>query len=111
MDATDPVTVIFSTAPDQETAERIAARLVEYRLAACVNLIPGIRSVYRWEGRVQNDAEVLLMIKARAADYEQIEMTIRAQHSYELPEIIAVSVTDGLPGYLDWVRKTPNEAP
>ena len=102
-DAAD-VIIVYCTVPDTNTGERIARQLVEYRLAACVNLLPGVTSVYRWKGRVETEAEVLLMIKARAADYKQMETAIRSQHPYELPEIIAVPVTDGLGEYLDWVR-------
>ena len=109
-DSTD-VIVIYCTVPDADTGERIARHLVEYRLAACVNLLPGLTSVYRWQGAVETDAEVLLMIKARAADYPQVETAIRSQHPYELPEIIAVPVTDGSTEYLDWVRTINNEAP
>jgi periplasmic divalent cation tolerance protein len=106
----EQVIVVYCTVPDLETGRRIAAHLVEYRLAACVNLLPGIESVYRWNDAVQNDAEVLLMIKSTTADYPELEAAIRGQHPYELPEIIAVSLTNGHPGYLDWVVKQ-NEAP
>jgi periplasmic divalent cation tolerance protein len=107
----DTVTILFCTAPDADTGQRIASKLVEYGLAACVNLLPGITSVYRWQGQVQTDAEVLLMIKACAADYKRIETTICAEHPYELPEIIAVPVSGGLAEYLDWVRNNRHEAP
>ena len=100
---------MFCTAPDTDTARRIATALVEYRLAACVNLLPGVESLYRWAGKVTSDTEVLLMIKARAADYPLLETRIRALHPYELPEIIAVPLTAGLPAYLDWIRN-PDEA-
>ena len=95
--------VVLCTVPDADTGQRIAAHLVEYRLAACVNLLPGLRSVYRWQGQVQTDEEALLMIKARAADYPKLETAILELHPYELPEIIAVPLIDGLPRYLDWV--------
>ena len=101
--------IVFCTVPDTDTGQRIATRLVEYRLAACVNLLPGVRSVYRWQGEVHSDDEALLMIKARAADYPKLEAAILELHPYELPEIIAVPLTGGLPQYLDWVRKH-NEA-
>jgi periplasmic divalent cation tolerance protein len=99
------IQVLFCTVPDLETGRRIAARLVEYRLAACVNLLPGVESLYRWQGEVQRDSEILLLIKARAADYPEVEAAILALHPYELPEIIAVPVSGGLPAYLDWVMK------
>ena len=110
MHSADTIQIIFCTVPDTETGHRIADRLVEYHLAACVNLLPGIESVYRWQGQLQKDAEVLLMIKSRSADYADIEAAIRALHPYELPEIIAVPLSDGLPAYLDWVRTIRNEA-
>jgi periplasmic divalent cation tolerance protein len=109
-DACD-VIIVYCTVPDTATGERIARHLVEYRLAACVNLMPGVTSIYRWKGQVETATEALLMVKANRPDYPRLESAIRSQHPYELPEIIAVSVTEGLAGYLDWVRTTSNEAP
>lgn len=103
------IRVVLCTVPDSDVGQRIAAHLVEYRLAACVNLLPGVQSVYRWQGEVHSDAEALLMIKCRAADYPQLQAAILELHPYELPEIIAVPLVDGLPQYLDWVRNH-NEA-
>ncbi|HEB98299.1 MAG TPA: divalent-cation tolerance protein CutA [Thiotrichales bacterium] len=109
MDKIDDILLILCTVPDADTGRRIATDLMEYRLAACVNLLPEITSIYRWRGKAETGTEVLLMIKARAADYPALETRIRSQHPYELPEIIAVPVTAGLPAYLDWVRN-PDEA-
>lgn len=95
--------VILSTCPDLETAETIANTLVDEELAACVNIIPGMRSIYLWEGKRESSQEHLLLIKAAASDYEAIEETILDLHPYELPEIIAVSINAGLPEYLDWL--------
>ena len=95
--------VILNTCPDLETAEAIANTLVDEELAACVNIIPGVRSVYLWEGQRTTSQEHLLLIKAMASDYEVIEKTILELHPYELPEIIAVSISAGLPEYLDWL--------
>lgn len=95
--------VILNTCPDLETAEAIANTLVDEELAACVNIIPGVRSVYIWEGQRTTSQEHLLLIKAMASDYEAIEETILELHPYELPEIIAVSISAGLPEYLDWL--------
>jgi periplasmic divalent cation tolerance protein len=93
--------LIFCTCPDEATAGRIAEALVDERLAACANLLPGITSIYRWEGRIQRDAEVLLLIKTTR---ERVAaLTERALHPYAIPEIIAVPVTEGLPDYLSWV--------
>ena len=110
MSSADDVQIIFCTVPDADSGERIASHLVEYRLAACVNLLPEIKSVYRWKGEVCSDSESLLMIKARTADYMDLENAIRRLHPYELPEIIAVPLNNGLPAYLDWVRSIKNEA-
>jgi len=95
--------VILNTCPDLETAEAIANTLVDEELAACVNIVPGVRSVYLWEGQRTTSQEHLLLIKAMASDYEAIEETILELHPYELPEIIAVSISAGLPEYLDWL--------
>ena len=95
--------VILNTCPDLETAEAIANTLVDEELAACVNIIPGVRSVYIWEGQRTTSQEHLLLIKAMASDYEAIEETILELHPYELPEVIAVSISAGLPDYLDWL--------
>jgi periplasmic divalent cation tolerance protein len=95
--------IILNTCPDLVTAEAIANTLVDEELAACVNIIPGVRSVYLWEGQRTTSQEHLLLIKAMASDYETIEETILELHPYELPEIIAVSISAGLPDYLDWL--------
>lgn len=103
MAPTPSVCVALSTAPDGETAARIARALVEERLAACVNLVPAVRSIYRWQGRVEDDAEVLLVIKTRAERVDALGERLRALHPYELPELVALPVTAGLAPYLDWV--------
>ena len=87
-----------------EDFEKVHITLVGERLAACVNIVPAIRSVYRWEGQVQDDIEALLVIKTRAACYERLEQTIAAAHPYELPEIIAVPVERGFAPYLAWIN-------
>ena len=110
MQLSDDIIIVYSTVPDPETGRRIAGRLVEQRLAACVNLIPGVTSVYRWEGQVETGSELLLMIKTRSADYARLEAEIRSLHPYELPEIISVPVCGGLTAYLNWVRATDSEA-
>ena len=110
MNRSNDIQIVFCTVPDMDCGQRIAGHLVEYRLAACVNLIPEIKSVYRWKGEICTDSESLLMIKSRSADYKDLENAIRRLHPYELPEIIAVPLTNGLPGYLDWVRSIKNEA-
>lgn len=103
MAGTPSVCLALSTAPDGETAARIARALVEERLAACVNLVPAVRSIYRWQGRVEDDAEVLLVIKTRAERVDALAERLRALHPYELPELVALPIAAGLAPYLDWV--------
>jgi periplasmic divalent cation tolerance protein len=98
-----PVRVALSTAPDADSAARIARALVEERLAACVNLVPAVRSIYRWQGAIEDQAEVLLVIKTRAERMEALAARLRALHPYELPELVALPVAAGLAPYLDWV--------
>ncbi|MDA1106982.1 MAG: divalent-cation tolerance protein CutA [Proteobacteria bacterium] len=97
--------MVLCTCPDQDTALNIANALVDNKLAACVNIVPGLHSVYRWKGARENAEEVLLIIKSRADDYAPLETTVRALHPYELPEIIAVPINTGLPAYLAWVGR------
>jgi len=89
--------------PDDDVADRIAAALVEERLAACVNRIGGIASTYRWKGSVQRDNEVLLLIKTTRARFDALRERIVFLHPYELPEVIAVDIALGLPPYLEWI--------
>lgn len=100
---TTDVLVTLCTCPDDETAERIATALVSERLAACVNRIPGLTSVYLWQGRVERDRETLLLIKTTDARFAALASRLRELHPYDLPEILAVPVAKGLPEYLQWV--------
>jgi periplasmic divalent cation tolerance protein len=100
----EAVHVVLVTAPDAESAARIARTLIEEGLAACVNLVPGMRSIYRWQGAVQEDAESLLIAKTRAGLVPALAARVRALHPYELPEVIALPVVAGSEPYLDWVR-------
>jgi periplasmic divalent cation tolerance protein len=95
--------IILCTCPDRGIAERIAETLVDEQLAACVNIVPGLTSIYRWEGRMQRDAELLLLIKTRQAVYSLLEARIRELHPYQIPEIIALPIQTGLAAYLDWI--------
>jgi periplasmic divalent cation tolerance protein len=97
------VRVALATAPDWDTAARIARALVEERLAACANLVPGVRSIYRWQGRVEDAAEVLLVLKTRADRVDALGVRLRALHPYELPELVALPAAGGIADYLDWV--------
>ena len=94
-----------TTAPDLETAQRIARRLVEDRLAACVQIIQGIRSVYRWQGRVQEEPEVLLLVKTSETQIPRIEDLLHQIHPYELPELAGVPITGGSASYLRWLAE------
>jgi periplasmic divalent cation tolerance protein len=98
-----PIRLVYCTCPDAATGQRIAEALVGERLAACVNLLPGITSVYRWQGQVEQASEVLMLIKTTADRLEALSARILELHPYELPEVIAVEVRAGLPDYLDWV--------
>lgn len=100
-----PILVLCSC-PDRELAERIAHSLVEHHLAACVSLLPGLRSVYRWQGSVQSADEVLLLVKTRAGRLEELKVHVLMLHPYELPEIIAVDIGSGLDRYLDWIGES-----
>jgi periplasmic divalent cation tolerance protein len=99
------VRVGFITAPDVETGSRIARSLVEERLAACVNVVPGIRSIYRWEGELEEDAEVLLVVKTRADRAGVLADRVAELHPYELPELVLLPAVGGSLPYLDWVRE------
>lgn len=99
----EAVHVVLVTAPDAETGAQLARQLVEEGLAACVNLVPGVRSIYRWQGALQEDAEILLIAKTRAAQLDALTARVRALHPYELPEVIALPVAGGSAPYLDWV--------
>lgn len=98
--------VVLCTTPDDDTGGRIARALVEEGLAACVNRVPGVVSNFRWEGRVEEERETLLVIKTTPARFAALSARIRALHPYELPEILAVPVSGGLEAYLDWVKNS-----
>jgi periplasmic divalent cation tolerance protein len=95
--------IILSTCADREQAESIAHRLLELRLAACINILPGVQSIYRWQGSIESAAEVLLLIKTRAALIPEVQSTIAGLHSYEVPEFLVFSVSGGSEAYLAWL--------
>jgi periplasmic divalent cation tolerance protein len=103
------VLLVLTNLPDRETAFKLANTLIEENLAACVNLLGACTSVYRWQGEIENAEEIPLLIKTTAARYAALEAAICRLHPYELPEIIAVPLARGLPGYLDWVSKETRE--
>lgn len=96
--------IVLTTCPDKACAERIARALVEEGLAACVSILPPMRSIYRWEGKIETASEQLLIIKSVTARFPAIRDRLCALHPYELPEIIAVPIADGLPEYLAWLN-------
>ncbi len=95
--------LVFTSLPDRAAAEALAAALVEERLAACVNILAPCRSVYRWQGQIETANEVPLLIKTTRNCYAALEAAVRARHPYEIPELIALPIGDGLPDYLAWV--------
>ena len=95
--------LVLTNLPDRASAERLADQLIGQRLAACVNILAPCRSVYRWKDAVQHDEEHPMLIKTSAERYPALEQALRQGHPYELPEIIAVPIEQGLPAYLDWV--------
>jgi periplasmic divalent cation tolerance protein len=97
--------IILCTVPDKSVAESIAETLVTEKLAACINIVPGLVSIYRWEGVVKKDDELLLIIKSDQAVYDLLEKRIQALHPYELPEIVVVPIHDGSPDYLNWITR------
>ena len=101
--------LVLTTCGSREIADRLALALVEQRLAACVNVLPGMRSTYRWAGRVEQADEVLLMIKTAGTKLAAIEATVKALSGYELPELIAVEMTGGSADYLAWVAASVAE--
>jgi periplasmic divalent cation tolerance protein len=105
--------LVLTQMPDRATAEALARALVELRLAACVSIGATVQSLYHWRGQIETAQEVPVIVKTRGDAYAAVEKAIRDRHPYELPEIIAVPIADGLPPYLDWIdRETrPGEPP
>lgn len=104
--APDRPLLVITTCGGAADADRIASALVERRLAACVNALKGAVSTYRWEDRVARDEETVLLVKTTAGRYAEIETAIRELSGYELPEVVAVGIDGGLPGYLAWVAES-----
>jgi periplasmic divalent cation tolerance protein len=95
---------VHVTAPDAEQAAAMARALVEEGLCACVNIVPGVRSIYRWQGKTLDEGEVLCLCKTRPALFDRLRQRIAELHPYEVPEILAFAVDDGSPTYLAWLR-------
>ena len=96
--------LVISTFPDADKAAEVARILTTEGLTACVNVLPGVRSIYRWEGKLCDDAEVLALMKTTADRFAALRERIVALHPYSCPEVIAMEIVDGHPAYLDWVR-------
>jgi len=96
--------LVITTCPDKANAEFLSTHLIESNLAACINQLPGISSVYRWEGELKSGTEVLLLIKTIRSAWDKLEVEIKDNHPYELPEIIAIPISTGYEAYLNWIH-------
>ena len=99
----DEILLAFSTFPDIETARRIAGQLVTENFAACANVVPSVESIYRWQGKIERGNETLVLFKTTAARFSAFQERLKSLHPYDVPEVISVRITDGLPEYLRWV--------
>ena len=97
--------IVFSNCGSQEEARRVARALVDTRVCACVNIIPGIQSIYRWQGSIQEEAEWMLIIKTTRELFDRLSAELRKNHSYEIPEVIAIPIVEGNPDYLKWIDR------
>jgi len=105
------VLLVFCTCPDSKAAEKLAGGLIDARLAACVNILPEIRSIYRWDGKVQTDGEAQMIVKTTLAAYPALEGWLEEHHPFDVPEILAIPVKAGSCNYLDWViNETKNNS-
>lgn len=97
--------LIYTTAPTRDAADALASSLIDKRLAACVNMLDGMRSLYRWEGKVESATEVAMLIKTTAAHTDAVKAVIDAEHPYDVPACLVIEVQDGLPDYLQWIAR------
>lgn len=98
--------IVYVTTPNDESAKKIAKGIIDKKLAACVNILPNILSIYEWDGKVNEDSEVLLMIKTTTSYVDQLSKFVRENHPYSVAEVISVKIDNGNPPYLDWVTKS-----
>ncbi|KXJ72830.1 divalent-cation tolerance protein CutA isoform X2 [Aedes albopictus] len=98
--------IAYVTTPNANSAKELARKLIEHKLAACVNIIPGLTSIYQWEGKMNEDQEILLMIKTRTSRVDELSKFVRENHPYSVAEVITVPIENGNPPYLDWLSKT-----
>ena len=103
--------VVLSTCASEEEAVRVARALVEAQLAVCVNIVPRVRSIYRWKDSVEDASEWLLLIKTKRELFEALTAKLRTVHSYEVPEAVALAIVDGLPEYLEWIDRESLQSP
>ncbi|HDZ61543.1 MAG TPA: divalent-cation tolerance protein CutA [Nitrospirae bacterium] len=96
--------IVFITAPNEAEAEKIAKTLVEERLAACVNITKDIRSIYRWQGKIEDDREIFMIVKTRKDLFEALSTRVKEIHSYDVPEIIALPIVEGSKEYMQWIK-------
>jgi periplasmic divalent cation tolerance protein len=98
--------IVLTTAGSEEEAQKIARHLVDRRLAACVNIVPQVTSIYSWQGKMEEAREWLLIVKTTAAAFAQVRQAIAELHSYELPECMCLAIEDGSPNYLEWIAES-----
>jgi periplasmic divalent cation tolerance protein len=98
--------IVLTTASSEEEARKIARALVERRIAACVNIVPQVTSIYRWQGKTEEAREWVLIVKTTAAAFDEVRQAIADLHSYELPECVCLTIEDGSPGYLEWISES-----
>jgi len=98
--------IVFCTCPNQEIAVKLGSALVEAKLAACVNIIPGLTSIYTWQEKIETSTEVLLIIKTKTSLFQALETFILQNHPYECPEIVGIPISQGFSGYLQWIEKS-----
>ena len=103
MQENDKSVLVYSTFPSSEAAEAVGRELVERRLAACINILPGMTSIYRWEGAIAHDREVVMIIKTREELASSVIETVKSRHSYTNPALIVLPIIDGSPDYLSWL--------
>ncbi|CAN6290419.1 unnamed protein product [Urochloa humidicola] len=106
---TVPSIVVYVTVPNREAGKKLSQSIISEKLAACVNIVPGIESVYWWEGKVQSDAEELLIIKTRESLLDALTEHVKANHEYDVPEVIALPITGGNSKYLEWIKNSTKE--
>ena len=99
-------TITFSTCKDLREAKKIARTLVREKLAACVNVVPGVSSIYAWKGKIEEGREVLLVLKSRSSLSKRLAARVKQLHSYEVPEVVTISIAAGNPDYLRWIRES-----